>query len=906
MNGMRASGCLILFCLSCSLTAQGSGECLCDCVQWMRSRILPLAHDRVARLNATAARRVRDSCGGLPSCTARIWQLRGGGRGRVDREVHEMRGSPGRESAEKEGESSQMESVVEEVEPSWLHDRGETPSTEDSSWNKPDAFDEILRARARVANVDAQNGMPRRKSALGGQEGAGPVDRRAQDGFDSDEEESEEEDEAAGGDGRGREDGAYIEHHGHKVPLVGSAGRDVRFLRRLATVWGDQGHSMKVVVPEHMRDKFAEQVVDVDEELPFADTSDDSSAGRLPEQGVDKRSAARQTRYLKEAKSMLKRDIFFSVSSSSSDAETAVGGNDQEDSSRESKEHEAQLAARGPWERAMARAEGGTRRQGLRGKNCSEADGRGYGAETQQTLQIEEEAGWEAGEGGGGGGLTMPPAPNSWAMARRLFGDDGHRLLDSMRRLGSGANDSDRKGDVAAEREGGRGVAGWGGPTLVQGHAWRVMVLGRDLILVAPTGTGKTLAYLLPGLLRCSREFASPLLGGAAAAPALLVVAPTRELAMQIQGVAEAVLRRRATASGRIQSVCVVGGMPKAPQRTALQNLAVACVIGTPGRLVDLAIESERAALVLDKVRVFVADEADRLMDLGMREVLERLLKATHRSRQVALVSATWRPDLDRDLVRRLTSSPVFLRISGRGSASGANGASAGGGQGGDNGVQGWVLPKVSEGVTQVVEVLEKRHRDARLMDLLEDYHGAQRCCTRVLIFCLYKREAEHVAKLLKQTVYRASLLTGSMRQNERVQALRLFARGTRPLLVATDVAGRGLDVADVAYVINYGLPLTIEAYVHRVGRCGRAGRRGVSHSFVTKNDASLAASLAAVLRAAKQVVPAELARAFDLTLRRPIHAIYGDQHKPVAASAAPSHVRFSADDEQEPVAQAG
>lgn len=154
--------------------------------------------------------------------------------------------------------------------------------------------------------------------------------------------------------------------------------------------------------------------------------------------------------------------------------------------------------------------------------------------------------------------------------------------------------------------------------------------------------------------------------------------------------------------------------------------------------------------------------------------------------------------------------------------------------------------------------------------------------------------------KVLKNSVYRSALLTGDMKQSDRARALRLFARGTRPLLVATDVAGRGLDIEDIAYVINYGMPLTIDNYVHRIGRCGRAGRRGVAHSLFTQQDARLAPELAAVLRAAKQPVPEALAARFDLTLRRPEHAIYGDQHRALARGKAASHVRFNLDDESQ------
>ena len=430
----------------------------------------------------------------------------------------------------------------------------------------------------------------------------------------------------------------------------------------------------------------------------------------------------------------------------------------------------------------------------------------------------------------------------------------GHSLLESMRALGSSGGDVSSAAPPVAHpgdpSEGSQaratppaaeGGGGWGGPTLVQSRAWRAMVLGRDCVVVAPTGSGKTLAYLMPGLLRCSADRSQPLLGGAAAAPSLLVVAPTRELAMQIHKIAAWLGGRTRPA---IKCVCVVGGVARGVQRRQLSDLAVACVVGTPGRLLDFALLSAHCGLVLVEVKVFVADEADRLLDLGFRQpLLDLLAESSHKKRQVALVTATWGSH-EQDFAKSLSADAVVIRITGslglggqgEGQQLGAGGGSleeGGGAAAAREGTRAATaqvsdfarqLPRASESVTQVVELVEKKKRDVRLLDLLEEYHGAQRCKSKIIIFCLYRKEAEHVFKLLKNTVYRSALIKGDMRQRDREMALRLFSRGTRPLLVATDVAGRGLDIADVRYVVNYGMPLSLEAYVHRIGRCGRAG----------------------------------------------------------------------------------
>ncbi|KAL0447718.1 UNVERIFIED_CONTAM: DEAD-box ATP-dependent RNA helicase 5 [Sesamum latifolium] len=321
---------------------------------------------------------------------------------------------------------------------------------------------------------------------------------------------------------------------------------------------------------------------------------------------------------------------------------------------------------------------------------------------------------------------------------------------------------------------------------------------GRDFIGIAATGSGKTIAFGVPAIM----HVLSKRKGKTAKKrnPLCLVLSPTRELAQQIFDV----LCDAGKPSG-VQSVCIYGGTSKGPQISSLKS-GVDIVIGTPGRLKDL-IEMEVCSLKE------VLDEADRMLDMGFEPEVRSILSQTSSVRQMVMFSATWPPAVHQLAQEFMDPHPV--------------------------------------------KVLDDRARDERLQTLLEKYHKSRK--NRVLVFVLYKKEASRVENMLNRRGWKVVSISGDKAQHARTQALSLFKEGTCPLMIATDVAARGLDIPDVEVVINYSFPLTTEDYVHRIGRTGRAGKKGVAHTFFTKENKGLAGELINVLREAQQVVPESL-----------------------------------------------
>merc|ERR1711962_1801368 len=310
-------------------------------------------------------------------------------------------------------------------------------------------------------------------------------------------------------------------------------------------------------------------------------------------------------------------------------------------------------------------------------------------------------------------------------------------------------------------------------------------------------------------------------------------------LAMQSQEVLEA-----AGKECGIASVCVYGGVSKWGQKEALGK-GVEVVVATPGRLIDLMQEG---IISLAQVSYLVLDEADRMLDQGFERDIRQIVGETHKGRQTALFSATW-PDSVRELAHSFLTRPIKVTIGSEDLAAGTR-------------------------ITQIVEVIEDRAREARLKKLLNEYHSSRK--NRVLIFVLYKKEAARVEENLKRAGWNAVSIHGDKSQEGRTQAVEDFKSGKTPLLVATDVAARGLDIPGVDYVINYSFPLTIEDYVHRIGRTGRAGRQGTAHTFFQQCDKLRAGELVNVLREAGQTVPEEMMQ-FDLSVKRKAHKLYGD-----------------------------
>ncbi|KAH0914621.1 hypothetical protein HID58_029067 [Brassica napus] len=392
-------------------------------------------------------------------------------------------------------------------------------------------------------------------------------------------------------------------------------------------------------------------------------------------------------------------------------------------------------------------------------------------------------------------------------------------------------------------------------PSPIQSHSWPFLLDGRDLIGIAKTGSGKTLAFGIPAIMHMLKKNKK---GKGTRNPTCLVLSPTRELAVQISDV----LSEAGEPCG-LKSICVYGGSSKRPQINAIRS-GVDIVIGTPGRLRDLIDSNE---LRLSDVSFVVLDEADRMLDMGFEEPVRFILSKTNKGKWLrnqqlmylmVMFSATWPMEVHKLAQEFMDPNPVKVVI-------------------------GSVDLAANHDVLQIIEVLDDRARDQRLVALLEKYHKSQK--NRVLVFALYKVEADRLERFLQTRGWKAVSIHGNKAQSERTRSLALFKEGSCPLLVATDVAARGLDIPDVEVVINYSFPLTTEDYVHRIGRTGRAGKKGVAHTFFTQQNKGLAGELVNVLREAKQVVPADLLK-FGTHVKKKESKLYGPHFKDIAADA--------------------
>ncbi|GAB4813419.1 hypothetical protein N2152v2_000465 [Parachlorella kessleri] len=397
-------------------------------------------------------------------------------------------------------------------------------------------------------------------------------------------------------------------------------------------------------------------------------------------------------------------------------------------------------------------------------------------------------------------------------------------------------------------------------PSPIQAQCLPLALSGRDLVGIAATGSGKTLAFGLPALAHIRAQRDAGVASGKK--PVALVIAPTRELALQINAVLE-----EAGEKCGITSVCVYGGVPKKEQMQALRKGA-AIVVATPGRLEDLLSDG---ACKLDEVSYLVLDEADRMLDLGFEPHIRAIASKTRADRQTLMFSATW-PSAIRKLAAEFLCNPARVTIGSQDLAANHN-------------------------VKQVVEVIEAPARDARLHELLGRYHKSR--TNRVLVFVLYKKEADRVEQFLQRKGWKAAAIHGDITQAQRTKAVEQFKAGSMPLLVATDVAARGLDIPDVEAVINYSFPLTTEDYVHRIGRTGRAGKTGVAHTlFVGANDKPRAGELINVLREAKQDVPEDLLK-FGTAVKKKESKMYGAHFKDVDHTQKAKKTTFDSDDDE-------
>ena len=333
---------------------------------------------------------------------------------------------------------------------------------------------------------------------------------------------------------------------------------------------------------------------------------------------------------------------------------------------------------------------------------------------------------------------------------------------------------------------------GYKTPTPIQTKAIPTILRGHDLIGCAETGTGKTAAFLLPIIQRISER--------SRAGVRVLVLAPTRELALQIEKNYRELNRVRSN-----RSVIVMGG---ANMRTQVSDLrrGATVVIATPGRLLDL---TERGAINLSTVEVLVLDEADRMLDMGFLPAIKRVLAKLPLKRQTLLFSATMSSSIE-SLARSTMTQPKLVEVNARGRA--------------------------AQMVEQTAYAVAQESKTALLLDLLERRNQPE-SLEKVLVFTRTRRGSERLSHILKARNHSVNRIHADRSQPQREAALREFRDGRARVLVATDIAARGLDVDAVTHVINYDVPNAPEDYVHRVGRTGRAGNQGKAITIVTPVD---------------------------------------------------------------------
>eukprot|EP00401_Gymnodinium_catenatum_P004032 CAMPEP_0117563228 /NCGR_PEP_ID=MMETSP0784-20121206/55383_1 /TAXON_ID=39447 /ORGANISM="" /LENGTH=543 /DNA_ID=CAMNT_0005360861 /DNA_START=37 /DNA_END=1664 /DNA_ORIENTATION=- len=364
--------------------------------------------------------------------------------------------------------------------------------------------------------------------------------------------------------------------------------------------------------------------------------------------------------------------------------------------------------------------------------------------------------------------------------------------------------------------------AGFKAPTPIQAQVWPIATAGWDLIGIAKTGSGKTLGFLVPAYGWMSANYQPGL--------RVLICAPTRELATQIHE--EAV--KFASASG-YKSACVYGGQPKREQLPALRAGAP-ILVATPGRLNDFL---EYKEVNLGSVGYLVFDEADRMLDMGFEPQIRDIMKHIPQQRQTMMFSATWPEDVQ-TLAHDFLSSPIHVQV-------------------GDPSVL-----SANEDISQQVIMLNSsEEKDGTLVRVLRESAGPSQ---RVLVFVAMKRQCDFVERMCRKHNISANTMHSDKDQYQREEALQQFKSGTTRVLIATDVAARGLDIKGVSLVVNYDSANSTEDHVHRIGRTGRAGQKGRSVTFLTRSgeDAWKAIGIAEVMEKAGCPVPPDMKQVVD------------------------------------------
>lgn len=376
-------------------------------------------------------------------------------------------------------------------------------------------------------------------------------------------------------------------------------------------------------------------------------------------------------------------------------------------------------------------------------------------------------------------------------------------------------------------------AAGYERPTPIQQQAIPTILDGHDVLAAAQTGTGKTAAFALPLLQRLAASQAH------GPAPRVLILCPTRELASQINDS----LRKYGQAL-KLRSVVIFGGVGQNPQIQALRH-GCDIVVATPGRLLDL---HNQRALDLRQIETLVLDEADRMLDMGFIHDIKRVLKLLPAQKQNLLFSATFSTDIER-LARGLLRDPVSIEVAPKNTA--------------------------AESVTQHLVHVDKADKRRMLSALIRGEHWRQ-----TLVFTRTKHGANRLCKQLQSDGLTAAAIHGNKSQSARTTALEGFKKGNVDVLVATDIAARGIDIKELPQVVNYELPNVAEDYVHRIGRTGRADASGRALSLVEAEEVKL---LRGIERLLKRKLP-------ELQLPEAVQEAYANPPTPIAEPAAESH----------------
>jgi superfamily II DNA/RNA helicase len=385
--------------------------------------------------------------------------------------------------------------------------------------------------------------------------------------------------------------------------------------------------------------------------------------------------------------------------------------------------------------------------------------------------------------------------------------------------------------------------SGYTDPTAVQIQAVPAAIAGRDLLVSSQTGSGKTAAFMLPALHKFATAADSLEVTAAdktpnqerqsarsrgerprfqAAKPKMLVLTPTRELALQVTTATE----KYSAYSRKIKAVSILGGMPY-PKQMQLLSRNPEILVATPGRLID---HMESGKIDFSELEILVLDEADRMLDMGFIDDIEKIVAATPESRQTMLFSATL-DGVVGNMARRITKDPMIIQIAGSATK--------------------------HENITQKVHFVDDLSHKNRMLDhLLRDESVDQ-----AVVFTATKRDADTIADRLNIAGFAAAALHGDMHQGARNRTLDALRRGQVRVLVATDVAARGIDVPAITHVFNYDLPKFPEDYVHRIGRTGRAGRNGVAISLVNHAEGI---NVKRIERFTKQLIPVDVIEGFE------------------------------------------